>query len=111
MYATCAGVGCTARIEYDPDEDSTRPRYCPYHESIMDARLARNASRESLYISTARGKDGVQKPLTPPKMVVLVCPICKARKTSPENLQGYSDEPCETEGCHGMMIYHKDVKP
>jgi len=94
MFATCAAAGCYNKIAYS-DEDTERPRYC---ERCMRDYGYRRGARTKVNSHKAT----IPQLLVPPKMVVLVCPICKTRKTSPANLHGYI-EPCETEGCSGRM--------
>ena len=50
-YATCAFVGCYDRIEYDPKEDTERPRYCRQHMQHM---RERTGDEDGLWIGVVR---------------------------------------------------------
>jgi hypothetical protein len=104
MFATCAKVGCNKQIEYDPDAEKFRPRYCPTHmnHDILTDRA------NAFWIATNAGKPTIQNQIVK-KYVELRCPLCKLRITIPDSKTGYS-QTCKTYGCEGTMIYHKDVE-
>ena len=104
-FNTCAYLGCTRRIPYDPKEDITYPRYCPEHMKTIENRIGRY-SFDDLYAYV-----GNRSLVTPadsvPKTIILRCPLCKLREEVPAAMLG-TRTLCKTNGCTGMMLYHKD---
>ena len=113
MYATCAKIGCYKKIEYNPDFNKPRPRYCWVHMGWEDPEGEEPGDNPNmaLWILPTRIRNVSQITLVhQQKFVELRCPLCKLRITVPESKTGYK-QACKTYGCEGTMIYHKDVMP
>jgi hypothetical protein len=111
-FATCAYPECYAKIPYDPETDTERPRYCNTH--------MRNNPRD-LYIKVTPKsilKSSPATPKTTPANVILICQKCKTRKEVPredycnfvDNILIMKTVRCPNAECNGAtMIYHKDA--
>lgn len=106
-FSTCAHVGCTTRIAYDP-KGYCRPRYCPEHEAHAIRKFGIKVNDAGNYLGWdslfVRIAHPTVQPVVMHHRVVLKCPVCKIRTISE-----HYKEPCTTAGCNGTMIYHKDV--
>jgi hypothetical protein len=112
-FATCAYPECFAKIPYNPETDTERPRYCNTH--------MQNNPRD-LYIKVTpkpllKIPPAIPKPT--PENVILICPTCKIRREvsyrdfceSPDGLTMIMKQViCPNKTCNGaIMVYHKDA--
>jgi len=102
LLVTCAKLGCSNRIEYDPEEMKFRPRYCDEHMNYAIEPRGSNA----FWIATNAGKPDIQYLIAPkPEIVVLRCPTCKSRATITKERFVAGDIPlC----CGKKMLYHRE---
>ena len=111
MFATCAKVGCYRKIQYNPDSNKPRPRYCPMHMGWEEGEKEEPNEynpENAMWIFPTHIRNASQEKPESKKSVELRCPLCKLRITVPESKTGYK-QACKTYGCEGTMIYHKDV--